>query len=199
MKIKGVIFDMDGTIVDVSYDWEKIKQDLETGGKPILHFLRSLKEPERSRKWKILEGHENRATQKAALKEGIKEFLHFLTQKGIKKALVTNNSRQNVDYLMEKFRLKFDCVISRESGLWKPSGAPFKAVLKELKLNREESCVVGDSHFDIQAAKEAGISRVFILYKERNRFAYTEAEVFSSVKDLKRKIENLVGQGEGIV
>ena len=196
MKIKGVIFDMDGTVVDVPYDWKKIKQELGTRGKPILHFLRSLKEPERSRKWKILEKHENRATQKAALKEGMKEFLHFLTQKGIKKALVTNNSRQNVDYLMEKFRLEFDCIISRESGLWKPSGAPFKAVLKELKLNRKESCVVGDSHFDIQAAKEAGISRVFILYKERDQFASAEAEVFSSVQDLKRKIENLMEDWE---
>ena len=192
MKIKGVIFDLDGTVVDVSYDWKKIKQELETGGKPILHFLRSLREPEKSRKWKILKKYENKATQNAVLKEGIKEFLYFLSQKGVKKALVTNNSRQNVDYLMEKFKLKFDCVISRESGLWKPSGAPFRAVLKELKLDRKESCVVGDSHFDIQAAKEAGISRIFILYREKDQFVTTEAEVFSSVQDLKRKMENLI-------
>ncbi len=196
MRIKGVIFDMDGTVVDVSYDWKKIKQELETEGKPILHYLRSLKEPEKTRKWKILEKYENKATQKAVLKEGIKEFLSFLSQKGIKKALVTNNSRQNVDYLMEKFKLKFDCVISRESGLWKPSGAPFKAVLKELKLHREESCVVGDSHFDIQAAREARISRVFILYREKDQFITTEAEVFSSVQDLKRKMENLIEGSE---
>jgi HAD superfamily hydrolase (TIGR01549 family) len=196
MRIKGVIFDMDGTVVDVSYDWKKIKQELETEGKPILHYLSRLKEPEKTRKWKILEKYENKATQKAILKEGIKEFLFFLSQKGIKKALVTNNSRQNVDYLMEKFKLQFDCIISRESGLWKPSGAPFKAVLKELKLRREESCVVGDSHFDIQAAKEAGISRVFILYREKDQFITTEAEVFSSVQDLKRKMENLIEDSE---
>lgn len=198
MGIKGVIFDMDGTVVDVSYDWGRIKRELETQGKPILHYLRSLEEPERSRKWKILERYENKATQKAVLKEGMQEFLRFLSQKGVKKALVTNNSRRNVDYLLKKFKLHFDCVITRESGLWKPSGTPFMAVLDELKISREESCVVGDSHFDIQAAMEAGISRVFILSRDKDRFASSDAEVFSSVKALKKRIKEIL-KGNAII
>lgn len=192
MAIKGVIFDMDGTVVDVSYDWSQIKRELQTQGKPILYHLRSLMEPEKSRKWKLLERYETEATLKAVLKEGMQEFLQFLSQKGVKKALVTNNSRPNVDFLLNKFKLHFDCVITRESGLWKPSGDPFMAVLEELKLSQEESCVVGDSHFDIQAAREAGISKVFILNRNKDRFASTDAEVFSSVKALKRRIEELL-------
>jgi HAD superfamily hydrolase (TIGR01549 family) len=180
----------------VPYDWKQIKRELQTEGRSILHFLRSLTEPEKSLKWKILERYENQATLKAVLKEGMKELLYFLSQKKVKKALVTNNSRRNVDYLLRKFDLHFDCIISRESGLWKPSGAPFHAVLDELKLGREESCVVGDSPFDIQAAKEAGISRVFILSRNKDQFAATDAEVFSSVEDLKKRIEKLVKNGK---
>jgi len=192
MKVKAIIFDMDGTIVDVPYDWKKIKEDLATRGRPILHFLDQLKEPVRTAKWRILERYEDEATQKAVLKQGMKEFLDFLSRRGIKLALVTNNSRQNVNFLLEKFDLKFDCVMARESGLWKPSGAPFFAVLEELGIKREEACVIGDSPFDIQAARESGISRVLVLSREKQRFASSGVEVFSSVEALKDRVEDLI-------
>ncbi len=196
MKLKGVIFDMDGTVVDVTYDWNQIRAELNSQGKPILFYLKSLEEPEKSEKWKVLEKHESEATQKARLKPGMRGFLDLLNQKGIKKALVTNNSQRSVSFLLEKFSLEFDCIISRESGLWKPSGAPFQAVLEKLGLEKEECCVVGDSHFDIKAAEEAGILNVFILNEDKERFASMPAEVFSSVEELMKRIERLLVKGK---
>lgn len=196
MKLKGVIFDMDGTVVDVPYDWNRIKAELRTQGKPILVYLKSLKEPEKSEKWRVLEKYEEEATMKAELKRGMREFLNLLREKGIKNALVTNNSQKNVSFLLEKFNLEFDCIICRESGLWKPSGAPFLAALKKLGLKKEECCVVGDSHFDVKAANEAGIPNVFILNEDKEKFASMNAEVFSSAKELKKKIGQLLVKGE---
>ncbi|NIM60041.1 MAG: HAD-IA family hydrolase [Candidatus Aminicenantes bacterium] len=192
MKLKCVIFDMDGTVVDVTYDWGQIRAELDTQGKSILFYLNSLEEPDKSKKWKVLERYERQATEKARLKPGMGRFLDLLNKKGIKKALVTNNSQKNVSFLLEKFNLEFDCVIARESGLWKPSGAPFQAVLKELGLKKEECCVVGDSHFDVRAAEEAGIPNVFILNEDKERFASMPAEVFSSAEALQKRIENLL-------
>ncbi len=183
---------MDGTVVDVLYDWGKIKADLGTQGKPILTYIENLDEPERSEKWKILERYESEATQKAKLKPGMRDLLDLLSTRGVKKALVTNNSRKNVSFLLEKFRLEFDCVISRERGLWKPSGAPILVALKELQLNKEECCVVGDSHFDIQAAEEAGIPLIFILNEDTEKFIEMNAEVFSSVEALQAKMVKLL-------
>lgn len=196
MKLQCVIFDMDGTVVDVSYDWKQIKEELMTRGKPILAYLDSLKEPERSEKWKVLEKYENEATQNARLKKGMREFLNYLSVHKVKKTLVTNNSQKNVSLLLKKFDLVFDCIISRESGLWKPSGAPFLAVLNKLELRREECCVVGDSHFDVKAANEAGIPHVFILNEDKERFASLNAEIFSSVYALKKRIEDLLEDGD---
>jgi len=196
MKLKGVIFDMDGTVVDVPYDWNRIKAELRTQGKSILVYLKSLEEPEKSEKWRVLEKYEEEATMKAELKRGMREFLNLLREKGIKNALVTNNSQKNVSFLLEKFNLEFDCIICRESGLWKPSGAPFLAALEKLGLKKEECCVVGDSHFDVKAANEAGIPNVFILNEDKERFASMDAEVFSSTEELKKKIEQLLVKGD---
>jgi len=192
MNLRGVIFDMDGTVFDVSYDWNEIRAELATQGRSILAFLSSLEEPERSEKWRVLERYEDEATMKAKLKPGMAEFLNFLSERRIKKALVTNNSKKNVDFLLKKFNLEFDFVVSRESGLWKPSRAPFLAVLDRLALKREECCVVGDSHFDLKAANEAGISCVFILSEDKERFASTEAEVLSTVGELQKRIKSLL-------
>ncbi len=193
--IECVIFDMDGTVVDVAYDWKMIKQKLQTQGKPILTYIQNLEEPERSRKWAILEKYEEEATAQATLKEGMESFLAFLEEKNIKKALVTNNSRKNVDYLLDKFGLNFDFVLSREEGLWKPSGAPFLFVLEKLGIEKKHCCVVGDSHFDVKAAKEAGIGIVFILGHGKDLDLFSEAEMVHTVEELEQKIAKILFGG----
>jgi HAD superfamily hydrolase (TIGR01549 family) len=191
-KLKGVLFDMDGTVVDAPYDWPRIKAELGTQGVPILTYLSSLEEPERSRKWGRLQKYEDEATRAAVLKKGMRGFLDFLTATGVKKALITNNSRANVDILLKKFGLAFDCLISRESGLWKPSGAPLICAMRQLKLRKEECCAVGDSHFDIKAAEDAGISRIFILNKDSHGFPAGSAEIVPDVGSLHKKILSLI-------
>jgi HAD superfamily hydrolase (TIGR01509 family) len=192
MTLRAAIFDLDGTIVETSYDWSKIKAELGTGSVPILTYLSGLQEPERSRKWKILRGYEDEATRGALLKEGIVPFLAFLAKNRIRTALVTNNSRKNVRILLKRFDLKFDCVISRERGLWKPSGAPLIEVLGRLKLRPSECFAVGDSMFDAVAAQDAGIEMVFILNKDRAKFGSTSAQVFESVAELQARVDKLL-------
>ncbi len=192
-RLRAVIFDLDGTIVEVPYDWSRIRADLGTQGLPILSYLDSLEEPEKSRKWELLREYEDKATRKAKLKEGTREFLRFLASRGLKKALVTNNSRQNVRFLLRKFRLEFDQVLSRESGLWKPSGAPFEEIMRRLGLKKGECAVVGDSLFDLQAAEQAGIDKVFLISRDRDKFSSLKAEVFPSLPDLEQRFERLLG------
>jgi HAD superfamily hydrolase (TIGR01509 family) len=191
-RIECVIFDMDGTIVDVPYDWAQIKKELDTNGKPILNYLKQLEEPKKSEKWNILKTHEKNATQKAVLKKGIVPFLRFIKKNEILSALVTNNSKENVYYLLNKFNLTFDLVITRESGLWKPSAEPFLKVMDQFSLDEKECCVIGDSHFDIMAAREAGIEKVFIINKNIKKFEREEAEVCSSFKELKNRMTQMI-------
>jgi len=189
MRIEGVIFDLDGTVVENDYDWPRIREELGTGAASILGYLDSLEEPERSAKWTILETHEAEQTDASVLREGVRELLGLLRARGIATALVTNNSRKNTEFLLEKFRLSFDCVITRESGLWKPSGAPFLEVLGTLGLEPEACGVVGDSHFDVLAALDAGIGAIFLLSDEPERFAGLPVEVFPDMDFLRDFLE----------
>lgn len=163
VRLRAVLFDMDGTIIDVPYDWAEIKRDLQTNGRPILSHLSSLEEPERTRKWRRLEEYEEKATAQAKLMAGVPELLDFLSRQNIKTALVTNNSGTNTDRLLHRFDLGFDLVLTREEGLWKPSAGPFLEVMRRLEIGASECCAVGDSRFDLLAAEAAGISRVFLV------------------------------------
>jgi len=184
MKKQGVIFDLDGTVVENSYNWGRIREEIGAGETSILSYLESLEEPERAQKRIVLERHEAGQTEAAVLRRGIREFLDVLRARGVALALVTNNSRKNTDFLLNKFGLDFDCVITRESGLWKPAGAPFLEVLKRLDLKPGDCCVVGDTRFDVLAGLDAGIAAIFVLSVEPEMYAGFPVKVFPDLESL---------------
>lgn len=192
MRIKGIIFDMDGTIVDVPYNWPEIRAELDTQGESILSHIQGLSEPLRSRKWAVLERFEDKATQQADMRAGTPELLAFLRRLHIKTALVSNNSQKNVAFLLAKFKLEFDRVMSRESGLWKPSGRPFLKVIQEWGISAEECCVVGDSIFDILAAQAAEIEHIFIVHEDKERFKDYAVDVLADIPQIHGRLQALL-------
>jgi len=187
-NIEAAIFDLDGTVVENSYDWPRIKQTLGSGNQPILSFIEALAEPERSEKMAILEEYEAEQTAMATIREGMAGLVSWLRRRGVKTALVTNNSRGNTAFLLKKFGLEFDLVITREGRLWKPSGAPFREVMRIFGIDSRRCCVVGDTRYDLEAAGDAGIRSVFMLSDEPGKFAGMSVEVFSTVEDLKNRL-----------
>lgn len=199
MRLRGFIFDLDGTIVETDYDWSKIRREIGCERMPILSYLELLTEPERTKKLALLQRYEAEATSQARLKEGVKSFLEFLRSKKIKLGLVTNNTLGNTQYLLTKFSLTFDEILTRETGFWKPSKAPMVEMIKRLGLNISECAAVGDSIFDIQSAEAAGIPFIFIVNPELPKFMTTSAitpssssslKVFSNIASLHTFIEN---------
>lgn len=188
MSLKLVIFDLDGTVVENSYDWPAIKQQLGVQGGSILAYLDSLPEPERSEKYALLRRLEREQTESSVLKRGVREFLEWLAAAGVKRALVTNNSRENTDHLLQKFRLGFDLVLTRESGLHKPAGTPFLRVMEHFGAGAGETAVVGDTNYDLLAAKEAGVRLVFILKSPMTPVGLEGAELVETFDDIKAKL-----------
>ncbi len=167
--VAACVFDMDGTLIDSEYDWSGIRDSLGITAVSIVDHLNSLEDKEREEKWSKLREIEREATLAAHVKPGAADLLALLEEKGVKVALVTNNSDENVYYLLEKFALCFDEVITRDSGMHKPSGAPIAEAMRRLGVSPERTLCVGDSPFDIVASREAGCNRVCILYDDKNR------------------------------
>lgn len=188
MNLKLVILDLDGTVVENSYDWPAIRRELGVQGGSILTYLESLPEPQKSEKYALLRKFEKEQTENSWLKEGVREFLDWLTTSGVNKALVTNNSLDNTNHLLEKFKLQFDLVLTRESGLHKPAGAPFLRVMEHFGAAAGETAVVGDTNYDFQAAREAGISLVFILKSSMTPAGLEEATVVDTFDEIRKRL-----------
>lgn len=158
-----VVFDMDGTVFSNSLNWEEIRRRLEVGESHLLQTLYGKTDPESTKKMTILEEYERINTFKARPRRGVHRFLSFLKKNGIRTALVTNNSLKNTEYLLDKFSLTFQYILTREKGLWKPDPAPIRHVLDHFNVCSRETAVIGDSYYDIKASTAAGISRIYIL------------------------------------
>lgn len=167
--IKLAIFDMDGTIFESYLDWSKIKEELEIRSGNILKELYRDNTVDKAR-LTILENYEEENTLKTKPIPGIFEWLSFLSELGIKTALITNNNRKNTRFLLKKYNLKFDTVITRESGLWKPDPDPFLHVMLQYCCEASEIISIGDSLFDIKASKASGIPYIFIIKKKSGGF-----------------------------
>lgn len=167
---RGVVFDMDGTLVESAYDWPEIRRRLGVAMASIIDELNGLEEPHRSARWAELEAFESEATRTATLKPGAVELLALLAERGLRTALVTNNSDANAHQLLDRFGLELEVVITRDSGLWKPSGAPIAEAVRRLDLEPEDVLVVGDSRYDLDAAREAGCRLAGIVFDGGERY-----------------------------
>lgn len=163
--LEAVLFDMDGTLVDSAYDWPAIRRRLEIDGPSIIDQINGLPESERRRRWADLEAIERDATARASLKEGVHDLLELLAGLGVATALVTNNSRANARSLLDRYELPFEVVLTRDDGVWKPSGQPFTEALERLGAEPSRTLAVGDSQYDLQAARGAGCGWACLLYE----------------------------------
>jgi len=171
--IRGVIFDLDGTLFDGPYDWPAIKRELGLSPEDgtILEHFASLPQREREIKERTLRRIEVRATREGQLKPGAAELLELLRGNGLKLALVTNNHQHCADAIVQRYRLRFDLVQTRESGLFKPSGAALLRAASGIDLRPEEIAAVGDNELDNRAAHESGMGLVIIVNPQTHRFA----------------------------
>lgn len=191
-RIKAVIFDLDGTLLDTLDDLaSSTNYALEQFGFP----LRSVKEVrtfvgDGVRKLieralpsaddeRIVDAvldcfkqHYVKHCQiKTCLYPGIKELLSALKTKGYKLAIVSNKLQSGVDELYKHyFTDNIQVAVGERSGLRrKPAPDMVLMALNELGVNKEEAVYVGDSEVDVATAKASGIRCVSVLWGFRDK------------------------------
>jgi HAD superfamily hydrolase (TIGR01549 family) len=157
MAIRGIIFDMDGTITAPYLDFAGFKAAAGIGPVDTLDYLRSATGAEYERVHALLMKFEENGARNARLNRGARTLLSYLARHKIPVALLTRNSRKSVDTVCRKLRLKFDITVAREDGPHKPAPEPIWEIARRWKLKRNELLVVGDYKWDVLCAKNAGV------------------------------------------
>jgi HAD superfamily hydrolase (TIGR01509 family) len=183
MNVKGVIFDLDGTLVGFNLDYRALRAEVkgylskmgvpasvlslkenifEMLNKAEIFVKNSGKSTEkmaaiRSEALGIAEKYELEAAMSTGLLSGAVETLKALKRMGLKIGLCTINSEKSAIYILQRFKIAefFDVVVTRNMvSQVKPNPEHPQVVLKALSVAPEESVVVGDSSADMQCARE---------------------------------------------
>jgi phosphoglycolate phosphatase len=201
--INLLIFDLDGTLVDTSKDIteavnyavepfgvsplsvEIIKSMVGSGITNLIANLIHAREdtPERIKQNKdeavkrFLEYYSEHLLDNSVPYPRVQETLSQL--EGYKKAVISNKRESLSKKVLEGtsiFRF-FNIILGSDSvPEKKPSPAPVLEVLKLLKLSSDTAVMIGDSNFDIQAGKAAGVVTIAVTYGYRSREVLKDAD-----------------------
>lgn len=180
---KGVIFDLDGTLIDTLEDLtDSMNYALAKLGYPPRHSKecrrmignglakfaeRALPKNHkhfRDELQEIMASHyQQHCLIKTAPYEGIEDVVRMLGDRGIRMAVLTNKNQAPAEKVIGYFwkRCLFDPVVGICDGRKvKPDPQSTLAVLEQWQLAASEVIFVGDSEVDIQTANAAGVPSV---------------------------------------
>ena len=190
--IKGIIFDMDGTIVDsLPYHYEAWKiffnenkvenfseklNEYKGGG--TLDLMRTVYGNQYSKKElkKMSEDKEKifRKIYKGEIKQilGFKKFLDELKSKDIMVGLASNAIRKNVSMIINELEIYdyFDSIICGDEVInGKPNPEMFNETIDRFDINKDECLIFEDSLEGVLAAKNSGVKVIGITSSSSNK------------------------------
>ncbi len=186
MKIKAVIFDLDGTIVNterIVWDiWYEVgeKHGIEvreemlatiTGSDPAKEQQTAASFPEfialneEVMATFILRIDEMRSNGGDVSTAGLYQLMAYLKDRQIPMGIASNSDREHVDKMVSMLKNNnlFEIVVTRDDVMHgKPDPEMFLTVANHFQVAPENVLVIEDSKFGIQAAKTANMPRILV-------------------------------------
>ena len=185
--IKGVLFDLDGTLLDTAQDFheslnqlraeenlaplsfETVRAQVSHGGHALvrLGFGTLDPEPHEAMRMRLLNIYRKRLAKYTRLFEGGEEMLGALERRGLAWGIVTNKPGFLTTPLLATLGLDrvAGCVVSGDTlPQRKPHPAPLLLAASQLSIPAGQCLYVGDAERDVQASRAAGMPVLVALY-----------------------------------
>jgi phosphoglycolate phosphatase len=213
MTIKLIIFDLDGTLVDTArditnalnfaikpYDMKNltVEDTIKLVGEGVGRLVEKVLPAERMHLKsdvmnRFLEYYSEHLTDNSKAYPHIKETLENLA--GFRKAVISNKREDPSKRLIKELGLSeyFALIIGSDTaGERKPSPVPILYVISKIGVSPEESIIVGDSNYDIEAGKRAGVKTIAVTYGYRPRENLLEADhIIDDIRELVPLVQKL--------
>lgn len=161
------IFDLDGTLTVSAHDFDHIRRELGLAPEtPILEALHAMPENEAAPLWESLNELEFYYAGQASVMLGASELLQKLHDGGRQLAILTRNTMPVVEQTLQACEIDhffpLDHILDRDSCIPKPSPDGVKRLLNFWKADAEDTVMVGDYLYDLEAGKGAGVATVHL-------------------------------------
>jgi len=206
MPVKLIMFDLDGTLVDTVQDITNalnyalkpygikslsVSDTMKMVGEGISRLVEKVLSAKKFHLKndvikRFLEYYSEHLTDNSREYPYVAETLEHLAK--FKKAIISNKREDLSKKILEYFDLAryFDLIIGSDTtGEKKPSAVPLLYVISQLGISPEESIIVGDSEYDIEAGKRAYTKTIAVTYGYRPRESLAEADyVIDDLREL---------------
>jgi HAD superfamily hydrolase (TIGR01549 family) len=163
--IKGLIFDLDGTLIQLPIDYQKIQKNLKeffnipNELKPLIPTIIKLSKNDQNKiktSFDLICKEEMLVSTNFKIMDGTLETLKFFKSKNLTLCLVTMQCKDALEKILQKMQISdlFDSVISRDESFDRQK--QIELSLKNIVLEPSEVLVVGDRIHDIESAKKIG-------------------------------------------
>lgn len=188
LSLKGIIFDLDGTLVTSSLDFRLIREELNCPQQhDLLVFVAQLTCPKAQvQANKIIARHEYQDALSAQPMAGMTHLFDALERARLPSAIVTRNSQVASNMKISNTRIPVQLVLTREDHPPKPAPDALLAIAELWQLEPASLLYVGDYLYDIQAAHNAGMQSCFINHGHSKDYQHQADLVISHLAELTR-------------
>ncbi|KAM7485340.1 hypothetical protein LguiA_001349 [Lonicera macranthoides] len=168
-RLRGVVFDMDGTLTVPVIDFQAMYKAVlgedryfsikskSPSGIDILHHIESWSPDKQQKAYEIIADFERVGLDHLQIMPGASELCGFLNSRNIRRGLITRNVKEAVDLFHQRFGMTFFPALSREFRPYKPDPAPLLHICTTWEVQPNEVMMVGDSlKDDVACGKRAG-------------------------------------------
>ena len=166
-KLKAVLFDMDGTLLAPEEHSSLLEFKARWGIAPEQLVIPNLSKLPADAYQGFID-LESSLAQHGVLRVGVTDLLETLRAKGVRTALVTNNSVDSAKTIIGKFNLHFDAVLTRDTAPMKPAPDMLLQALELLGVDVSNAVMIGDTAADSGAAIKANVAHCYLLSEPWN-------------------------------